>query len=251
MSAAACRCSTNCRGTCRRRSTSASRCSRGEAEGPSRHAAAGRVRQSAEADLQFPRRSAGAAGRRRRPTCRRSGCGATRRRSARSTPDAAARSSAASARSSTCRAASRATAPPTTSSDCCAPICAKGVTRFFITDDDFARNRHWEEILDRIIELRERERIAFSFLIQVDALAYRIPNFIEKCRRAGCLRVFIGLETINAANLLHAKKRQNKIGEYRADAAGVARRRHHHLLRLHPRLSRGHGRPRSSTTSRC
>lgn len=91
----------------------------------------------------------------------------------------------------------------------------KGVTRFFITDDDFARNRHWEEILDRVIELRERERVPFTFLIQVDALAYRIPNFIEKCRRAGCLRVFIGLETINAANLVHAKKRQNRIGEYR------------------------------------
>ena len=92
---------------------------------------------------------------------------------------------------------------------------AKGVTRFLISDDDFARNRHWEEILDRMIELRERENIPFTFLIQVDALAYRIPNFIEKCRRAGCLRVFIGLETINAANLVHAKKRQNKIGEYR------------------------------------
>ncbi len=91
----------------------------------------------------------------------------------------------------------------------------KGVIRFFITDDDFARNRHWEEILDRIIALRERLNIPFTFLIQVDALAYRLPNFIEKCRRAGCLRVFIGLETINPGNLLHAKKRQNKIGEYR------------------------------------
>ena len=91
----------------------------------------------------------------------------------------------------------------------------KGVTRFFITDDDFARNRHWETILDRVIALREKERIPFTFLIQVDVLAYRIPNFIEKCRRAGCLRVFIGLETINPGNLLHAKKRQNKVGEYR------------------------------------
>jgi hypothetical protein len=92
---------------------------------------------------------------------------------------------------------------------------AKGVIRFFITDDDFARNRHWEAILDRVIALREQERVRFTFLIQVDALAYRIPNFIEKCRRAGCLRVFIGLETINPGNLLHAKKRQNKVGEYR------------------------------------
>ena len=91
----------------------------------------------------------------------------------------------------------------------------KGVTRFFITDDDFARNRHWEEILDRVIALRERTHTPFTFLIQVDALAYRIPNFVEKCRRAGCLRVFIGLETINSANLLHAKKRQNKVDDYR------------------------------------
>ena len=91
----------------------------------------------------------------------------------------------------------------------------KGVIRFFITDDDFARNRHWEEILDRVIELREQEKIPFTFLIQVDALAYRIPDFIEKCRSAGCVRVFIGLETINPRNLLHAKKRQNRIGDYR------------------------------------
>ncbi len=91
----------------------------------------------------------------------------------------------------------------------------RGVHRFFITDDDFARNQHWEEILDRVIDLREREKLEFTFLIQVDALAYRLPNFIDKCRRAGCLRVFIGLETINPGNLVHAKKRQNKIGEYR------------------------------------
>jgi radical SAM superfamily enzyme YgiQ (UPF0313 family) len=92
---------------------------------------------------------------------------------------------------------------------------AEGVIRFFITDDDFARNQHWEEILDRVIELREKENSPFTFLIQVGALAYRIPNFIEKCLRAGCLRVFIGLETINAVNVVHAKKRQNKIGAYR------------------------------------
>ena len=46
-------------------------------------------------------------------------------------------------------------------------------------------------------------------------LAYRIPNFVEKCKRAGCLRVFIGLESVNAENLLLAKKRQNKVGGYR------------------------------------
>ena len=35
---------------------------------------------------------------------------------------------------------------------------AQGITPFFITDDNFARNKHWEPIFDRLIELqRERE----------------------------------------------------------------------------------------------
>ena len=92
---------------------------------------------------------------------------------------------------------------------------ARGVYRFFITDDDFARNRNWEPILDRIIEMREREGLYLRFIIQVDALAHKIQGFIDKCRRAGCLRVFIGLENINPDNLLHAKKRQNKVTDYR------------------------------------
>lgn len=92
----------------------------------------------------------------------------------------------------------------------------QGVYRFFVTDDDFARNRNWEAILDRIIELRERDGLYLRLIIQVDALAWKIPGFVEKCRRAGVKRVFIGLENVNPANLLHAKKRQNKVGEYRA-----------------------------------
>ncbi len=92
---------------------------------------------------------------------------------------------------------------------------AQGVHRFFITDDNFARNRDWEAILDRLIHMREVEGLNFNFIIQVDTLCHRIPNFIEKCARAGVTRVFIGLENVNPANLKDAKKRQNKITEYR------------------------------------
>jgi hypothetical protein len=92
---------------------------------------------------------------------------------------------------------------------------AQGISRFFITDDNFARNKDWEAIYDRIIELRERERLDVRFMIQVDTLCHRIPGFIEKSRRAGVTRVFIGLENINPDNLLAAKKRQNKLTEYR------------------------------------
>jgi hypothetical protein len=91
----------------------------------------------------------------------------------------------------------------------------QGITRFFITDDNFARNRNWEPILDRLIELRERDKFNIKLLIQVDTLCHRIPNFIEKCARAGCTAIFLGLENINPESLMGAKKRQNKIWEYR------------------------------------
>ena len=92
---------------------------------------------------------------------------------------------------------------------------AQGVFRFFITDDNFARNRNWEPIFDRLIEMRETEGLTLSFIIQVDTLCHRIPNFVEKAARAGCARVFIGLENINPDNLLSAKKKQNRVHEYR------------------------------------
>jgi len=92
---------------------------------------------------------------------------------------------------------------------------AQGVNRFFITDDNFARNKDWEPIYDRIIKLREEDGMDIRFMIQVDTLCHKIPNFIEKSKRAGVTRVFIGLENINPENLIAAKKRQNKITEYR------------------------------------
>ena len=91
----------------------------------------------------------------------------------------------------------------------------QGICRFFITDDNFARNRNWEAIFDRLIELRERDGLRIRFLIQVDTLCHKIPSFVEKAARAGCTHVFIGLENINPDNLMAAKKRQNKITEYR------------------------------------
>ena len=92
---------------------------------------------------------------------------------------------------------------------------AQGTYKFFITDDNFARNREWEAIFDRLIELREKAGIPLGLLVQVDTLCHKIPNFVEKAKRAGVTRVFIGLENVNPDNLAAAKKRQNKITEYR------------------------------------
>jgi len=92
---------------------------------------------------------------------------------------------------------------------------AQGINRFFITDDNFARNTDWEPVFDRLIAMREGEKANIKFIIQVDTMCHRLPRFIEKAGRAGVARVFIGLESINPESLKSAKKKQNKIAEYR------------------------------------
>jgi radical SAM superfamily enzyme YgiQ (UPF0313 family) len=93
---------------------------------------------------------------------------------------------------------------------------AQGINRFFITDDNFARNRRWEAIFDRLIAMREREKLDIKFAIQADTMCHRIPRFIEKAGRAGIKRVFLGLESINPEHLISARKSQNDIAEYRS-----------------------------------
>jgi radical SAM superfamily enzyme YgiQ (UPF0313 family) len=89
-----------------------------------------------------------------------------------------------------------------------------GVRYFFITDDNLARNRNWEPIFDRLIQLRQ-EGLNSRFVIQVDTACHKIPRFIEKAAAAGVKRVFIGLENIDPDNLIAAKKKQNHIADYR------------------------------------
>ena len=91
---------------------------------------------------------------------------------------------------------------------------AAGISRFFVTDDNFARNKNWEVFLDRLIALRA-EGLPAKLILQVDTLAHRIDRFIDKCVAAGADQIFIGLENINSDNLEAAKKRQNRVEEYR------------------------------------
>jgi radical SAM superfamily enzyme YgiQ (UPF0313 family) len=92
---------------------------------------------------------------------------------------------------------------------------AQNITRFFLTDDNFARNKEWEAIFDRLAKLREVDKIPVGIMIQVDTMCHKIDGFIEKAKKAGVTRVFIGLENINPDSLAAAKKKQNKITEYR------------------------------------
>ncbi len=92
---------------------------------------------------------------------------------------------------------------------------SQGINKFLITDDNFARNKDWEGIFDRLIYLREKKRLKCHITIQVDALCHKIPGFIEKAGRAGVDRVYIGLESINPESLSGSRKHQNRITEYR------------------------------------
>lgn len=90
-----------------------------------------------------------------------------------------------------------------------------GIRHYFITDDNFARNRNWEAIFDRIAAVREELGVKLNFTIQVDTMCHTLPGFVDKARRAGVSRVFIGLENIRPENLGAARKKQNKIENYR------------------------------------
>jgi radical SAM superfamily enzyme YgiQ (UPF0313 family) len=92
---------------------------------------------------------------------------------------------------------------------------ARGARRFFITDDNFARNKNWEPILDRLIWIRREENVHLKIVMQVDLLSHKIPGFIEKAAEAGCNRIFIGMESVNPVNLAAIGKVQNHVSEYR------------------------------------
>ena len=89
----------------------------------------------------------------------------------------------------------------------------QGIRGYFVTDDNFARHPHWEEITDRIISLKEKMHV--SLMVQTDTMSYRIPRFVDKVARAGCRRIFIGMESVNSDNLKAVSKPQNRIHDYR------------------------------------
>lgn len=92
---------------------------------------------------------------------------------------------------------------------------AQGINCFFFTDDNLARNPVWEELFDGLAALRNRG-LDVSFMMQIDTRAHRIKRFVEKAARAGCYRVFVGMESLNEKNLEAASKHQNDADDYAA-----------------------------------
>ena len=96
-----------------------------------------------------------------------------------------------------------------------------GVIHSFFTDDNIARNPRWRELFEGLIELREEEHIPFTFMMQSDLAARKIPpgDFFRVAARAGCNQVFFGVESVNRDNLRSQGKFQNQVTEYRDLAA--------------------------------
>jgi radical SAM superfamily enzyme YgiQ (UPF0313 family) len=74
-------------------------------------------------------------------------------------------------------------------------------------------------MFDGLIAMRETERVPVDFMMQVDIASWRIPRFVDKAARAGCVQVFIGMESIREDNLASVGKRQNRVETYRTAIA--------------------------------
>jgi radical SAM superfamily enzyme YgiQ (UPF0313 family) len=90
----------------------------------------------------------------------------------------------------------------------------KGVKNFFFTDDNFARSANWERIFDGLAAMADEGK-PVGFMMQIDTQASKIPNFVDKAKRAGCRMVFIGMESVNPENIAAAGKTQNHVEQYR------------------------------------
>ncbi|MBM2846456.1 MAG: hypothetical protein HW407_1768 [Bacteroidetes bacterium] len=91
-----------------------------------------------------------------------------------------------------------------------------GIAHCFFTDDNIARNPRWRELFAGLIHLREQENIPFTFMMQSDLAARKIPpgDFFVLAARAGCNQVFFGVESVNRENLRSQGKFQNQVSEY-------------------------------------
>jgi hypothetical protein len=103
-----------------------------------------------------------------------------------------------------------------------------GIAHCFFTDDNIARNPRWRELFAGLIHLREEEHIPFTFMMQSDLAARKIPpgDFFVLAARAGCNQVFFGVESVNRENLRSQGKFQNQVTEYKDLAA------HLHSLKI-------------------
>ncbi len=91
----------------------------------------------------------------------------------------------------------------------------KGVREFFLSDDNLARNIEWPIVFGKLAEERQKYKLHYNLIVELDTVAYKIPGFVDKAVAAGVTDVFIGLESIDADALKGAGKKQNRVADYR------------------------------------
>ncbi|MBN2035426.1 MAG: B12-binding domain-containing radical SAM protein [Chitinispirillaceae bacterium] len=80
-----------------------------------------------------------------------------------------------------------------------------GTRWIFFVDDHFAANL---DRTDRLLDLMLRNRFRVRWSAQVRTEVTKNPAFVEKMRRAGCMLVYVGFESINPDTLRDFNKRQ-------------------------------------------
>ena len=126
----------------------------------------------------------------------------------------------------------------------------QGVRRFFITDDNFARNKDWEPIFDRLIEIARAGQDRHP---PDHPGRHAVPQDPELHRQGAARRRDAGVhragehQSGEPARGQEAAEQDHRIPH---DAAGLEAGRRHHLCGLHHRLPGRHARSRSSATSR-
>jgi hypothetical protein len=114
-----------------------------------------------------------------------------------------------------------------------------GIRHYFLTDDNFARNRNWESIFDRIARLREELGVRFKFTIQVDTLCQDSELHGQGAPGRRVARLHRARERQPGQSSGRAQEPEQG-GRVQNDAARVETKKHHNLLRLHPRFFRRH-----------
>ena len=115
-----------------------------------------------------------------------------------------------------------------------------GIDRFFITDDNFARNKDWEPIFDRIIKLREARRHGRAL---PDPGRHAVPQDPEFRRQGEARRRHPHFhragehQSRQSARRQEAAEQDHRIPQH---AAGLEGGRHLDLCRLHSRLPQRH-----------
>ena len=102
---------------------------------------------------------------------------------------------------------------------------AAGVRLIMFTSDNFNKYSHVRELLGAMIEAR----LGLPFLVQCDVQLGRDEGLIELLARAGCLQVFVGVESFSRSALESVGKYQNHPRHY----VDLVRLCHRHGISTH------------------